>query len=678
MTDEQLYIDGQLVDINDGTNITLSIASNLFRDIAKMISNKTYTFRLPRTTKNARILQFVDNVSSESTYAYEYHKARYIRGGVELIADGQATILSASATDIEMCVVWGLFPQLSALANGNKTLADLTDDNATITWHDVGTNYIATYNDALLLDYFYAALNFVYRETAQEWWHNAYDIAPDTTSFPDPSKMDYLPPNGGDRVSTIINPSVKISYLLQLIRQQMHVDFNWSGDALATINKLIMPLTTRTPTAASYPVDWYVSYVVPLGHAAGRYTLELPATTWQASTLITPTSGQNQSYQVSQDVSVMFRMSARIDWDFQDLMQYVENGAIRYISGFFAIRIRHLGDDEWSQEYPIGHYRAAFGKYMYPSELRYGNVMLEYIYGNGIVDLQQGDVITFVFSTDVKGINGVTPLNGHRPRLMTCDCDVKFSVVGDIDAVPDGAEFPILANVPKIKVVDMVRCLAAITGTFPLQPKQGTTEQVTFVPIDALWQNMTNAKDWSGKLVAQRGENVPKKIGYNLADWAQNNWYRWKDDDDVTEGYGDGNLEIDNETLDTERDVVEFPFAATQGITIPCNEWTDAGVYKARKCEPRIMTLTEDDEGKATGVFDLEMNDILAARYGNLANTLQNITIITETFVLSDFELLNFDETIPVYLKQYGAYFAVLEIKSSKAGIAEVQMLKLN
>ena len=90
------------------------------------------------------------------------------------------------------------------------------------------------------------------------------------------------------------------------------------------------------------------------------------------------------------------------------------------------------------------------------------------------------------------------------------------------------------------------------------------------------------------------------------------------------------------------------------------------------------MTLTENDEGKATGVFDLQMNDILAALYGNLANTLQNITIITETFVLSDFELLNFDETIPVYLRQYGAYFAVLEIKSSKAGIAEVQMLKLN
>ena len=90
------------------------------------------------------------------------------------------------------------------------------------------------------------------------------------------------------------------------------------------------------------------------------------------------------------------------------------------------------------------------------------------------------------------------------------------------------------------------------------------------------------------------------------------------------------------------------------------------------------MTLYEDENGKAAGTFDMDMQEIIPVRYGDLAATLQDINIITETFVLSDFELLNFDETIPVYLRQYGAYFAVLEIKSSKAGIAEVQMLKLN
>jgi hypothetical protein len=677
MTDEQLYIDGQLVDINDGTNITLSIASNLFRDIAKMISNKTYTFRLPRTTKNARILQFVDNVSSESTYAYEYHKARYIRGGVELIADGQATILSATATDIEMCVVWGLFPQLSALANGNKTLADLTDDTATITWHDIGTNYIATYNDALLLDYFYAALNFVYRDTAQEWWHNAYDIAPDTTTHADPSKLDYLPPEGSGNVSDIINPSVKISYLLQLIRQQMHVDFHWSGDALATINNLILPLTTRTPTAVSYPDNWRVHFIQNTPHAAGSYTLQIPANSIVSSPYITPTSGSSMTYVVQQDVSVMFKIAARIDWNFEDIiaqMRAKQNPT--FVGGFVAVGVKHDGDDTPTY-YRAGHYGQPFDKVISWDEINRFEQMSEFVYANGIVDLKQFDEISFIFSTAVVNAIGV-PMVGFRPKLEYCTCDVSFSVMDGSDVVPDGAEYPIMANVPNIKVVDMVRCLAAVTGTFPKQPQQGNTEQVTFVPINALWDNMSNAKDWSGKLVAQRGENVPKKIDYNLADWAQNNWYKWKDDDDVTEGYGDGNLQIDNETLDNERNVVEFPFAATQGITIPCNEWNNNGAYKVRKCEARIMTLTADDEGRATGVFDLQMNNILAARYGNLANTLQNITIITETFVLSDFELLNFDETIPVYLRQYGAYFAVLEIKSSKAGIAEVQMLKLN
>ena len=123
--------------------------------------------------------------------------------------------------------------------------------------------------------------------------------------------------------------------------------------------------------------------------------------------------------------------------------------------------------------------------------------------------------------------------------------------------------------------------------------------------------------------------------------------------------------------------VINFPFAATEGNFIASYE-ADDSVINVRKTEPRLLTLFENENADAAGMFDLAMNDILGTKYAHLAATLQDINIITETFVLSDFELLNFDETIPVYLKQYGAYFAVLEIKSSKAGIAEVQMLKLN
>ena len=51
--------------------------------------------------------------------------------------------------------------------------------------------------------------------------------------------------------------------------------------------------------------------------------------------------------------------------------------------------------------------------------------------------------------------------------------------------------------------------------------------------------------------------------------------------------------------------------------------------------------------------------------------------VIKDDVILSNVEILNFDETIPVYLAQHGGYFAVLDIKAMGDGKAEVTMLKL-
>jgi hypothetical protein len=473
--------------------------------------------------------------------------------------------------------------------------------------------------------------------------------------------------------SSILNPSVRVSYILNLIRTLRNVDFQWSGDALATINNLIVPLITRKPSEASYPINFQV-YVGHFYHAAGSYTLTCQMQIRVSSPYLTPVSGTATSFVVNTDISVMFRMACRVLWDFDNLTPN-RDGTYTFVGGFFALKIKH--EDNTEDVYYNGENYFAKAKTIDASELDTLNGLYEYYYAKGVVDLHTNDVITLQFSTDVRSPWGDRPIQGQRPPLFEGEANLDFSLVTDAELVQDGQQYPITDNLPEIKIVDFVRCLAAVTGTFPKQPKQGTTEQVTFVPIDALWQNMTNAKDWSGKLVAQRGENVPKKIEYNLAEWAQNNRYKWKECDDVAEGYGDGNLTIPNETLDVERDVINFPFAATEGNSIASYE-AENNVINVRKTEPRLLTLFENENADAAGMFDLAMNDILGTKYAHLAATLRDINIITETFVLSDFELLNFDETIPVYLRKYGAYFAVLEIKSSKAGIAEVQMLKLN
>lgn len=145
----------------------------------------------------------------------------------------------------------------------------------------------------------------------------------------------------------------------------------------------------------------------------------------------------------------------------------------------------------------------------------------------------------------------------------------------------------------------------------------------------------------------------------------------------------------------------EFPFAATDGNSVPMykvefdKSTKDGSAFgdkrgEAKKdeiektkepsytaCKDRILRLRADGEGLAAAYFDINMQDILDDKYKDVARTLQQSKVIKEKILMRDIELLNFDETIPVYLAQYGAYFAVTEIRSSSNGIAEVTMLQL-
>ena len=90
------------------------------------------------------------------------------------------------------------------------------------------------------------------------------------------------------------------------------------------------------------------------------------------------------------------------------------------------------------------------------------------------------------------------------------------------------------------------------------------------------------------------------------------------------------------------------------------------------------MNLTKNDDGYAELAFNINLQDIFDNKLEKFRKTVANPHHIVERFNLSDLEILNFDETKPVYLAQYGAYFAVLEIKTTNSGYCEVTMIELN
>ena len=170
MTDQQLYIDGVLMDMSEETAITLDIKSNLFRDITKMTANTTYTINLPKTAHNMAVLQFAGKPSTSSKYPYIFHTARYFRNGLEIIRNGRASVLSVKET-IEISIYWGLFQALETLQSSDLKLNEL---NCTKYIRFNRSNRYDTYEKAISEGVFYGSYDTAAVKTSSDEW-KGYD-----------------------------------------------------------------------------------------------------------------------------------------------------------------------------------------------------------------------------------------------------------------------------------------------------------------------------------------------------------------------------------------------------------------------------------------------------------------------------------------------------------------------
>jgi hypothetical protein len=241
MTDERLYIDGVLVDLGTDTKITLQIQSNLFRDVSKIVSNTSYTVKLPKTVHNQQILKHTDLVQGDSTYAYSMHTARYFRNGVEIIKDGRASVLAVTDEAIEINLVWGLYSAFSTLVSKGTALNELTGDEK-ILWS--GSDAADTYENALAKDYFYADLNVWVAQEVSTYWNYRNNVEGETSNRTYSSGV-FMGGRRGTTTKTYLHPSVKVSWVLKKIKECTDVDFQWTGDEKSFIDSLILPLINK-------------------------------------------------------------------------------------------------------------------------------------------------------------------------------------------------------------------------------------------------------------------------------------------------------------------------------------------------------------------------------------------------------------------------------------------------
>mgnify|MGYP000723258697 FL=1 len=489
-----------------------------------------------------------------------------------------------------------------------------------------------------------------------------------------------------------VQPSVTVQYILDLITAQTGVAFGWSEQAKEIIKGLAVPLVTRKAVGQS------VAGTLE-GRFGNRTRVGDPPLLFQLSKVSeafanSSTTDWYSQLEVKIACTMVFDVQMNWSWDASQIeatfylieeIGYVSNEyGYKYPPCYIEIKVVsvHTSDQEeseYTKSYIVGVQPDDDGKMWVKNNQRdmVDGRFIHLIAGRGEIELAEGDIVTFT-AKNLRG-NRLFDLQLYNGRLTA---SIKQS-----DEVPYGGNFPIGKNLPDIKVTDFLKCLCILTSTYPSQRFRGGT--LSFADIVSLWETKAQAVDWTKKLIPSEASNHPRQTDFSVEEYCQHNIYKWKEDDTVYQQH-DADMTIDNETLEYTQDVITLPFAATNGNRIPIYEWEDVNVIvgdttikkrkatKYKACKDRIVNLTKNDAGYAELAFNIDLQDIFDNKLEKLRKTVANPHHIVERFNLSDLEILNFDETKPVYLAQYGAYFAVLEIKTTNSGYCEVTMIELN
>lgn len=641
MNEQRLYVDGHLVDIDSKTKITLNIKSNLLRDVSKMASNSSYTVKLPKTVRNQAIFGHSDIIQAGGDFPVRNHTVCYIYRGVEIIHNGSGVLLS-SGEFYEMTIVWGMYDELKALLNDDVKLSDL-QTSVKVLFNQ--SEQVDTYSTAQAQNIFYALANYIIQVEKEEYWHAEGGLLRDVQN-----------------TRNITNPVVKVTWLLDMIRQQMGIEFQWdSVDAQSLISSLVIPLIKNIPNEDTY------SDAVDVGFSSVLGTGVLPLSCSENNLIRIGTGSSGYADRIVAKIDLLLHLEMVVTMRAKATFTSYNNTA-EMVPCVGVVKFSDANDDtQWS--YIYGDNGLAYTVADWITGYRSGEEASRTYKVSMNLKLSEGESIGIMQWYQLWWVENISW------QYTTISGSIKASIGTVGDKVPAGGYYPVEGNLPEIKVIDFVKFLTAITGTFPLQSSENGL--VRFVPIDIIWDNLDDAIDWTFKVLGARSDNKPKTLEYKLSEYAQNNRYQWKgSDDDGGVSEFDGNLFIDDETLDVERTVMTFPFAATANQNIPLYEIDNDGKASHKGTSDRIMRVTNNN-GNAHLVFDLNMQDIIDDKYAKLTNSLQHTKLIKEKMMLSMLDIVGFDETKPVWLGQYGAYFAVTEIKLNDNGLSDVTLLRI-
>ncbi len=341
-----------------------------------------------------------------------------------------------------------------------------------------------------------------------------------------------------------------------------------------------------------------------------------------------------------------------------------------------------------------------------------------YIYANNVqvVEMTINPDYTYphVWDGEYASVAGIEITLRITPCVNVTQFMIGVLEITDVKIGYGAAVTPHL-NLPDLTQTDFIKLICNMFGLIPeTNPR---SRKIRFWNYLELYENIAIARDWSAYL-SERDDETEFKFG----DYAQANYMRYKESDDVVKDSGMGSMIIDDETLPNKKDVVDLPVSTCDEVTILTdifsvdvsrigfNKWDEDKTDKALShydtndsIDPRIVYINhvksiaspayvktfgirpavgpggaiDIDSPKKASSLEVSFSN-LVYNYSSLSRLLTKTNLRRAKFNLPVYEVAGLKHYIPIYLSQYKAYFYVNKINNYVPGqLCTIDLIKL-
>lgn len=603
MSDE-LYIDGERVDMGK-SGVNLEYRSNILTDIGKIVSNFSYTIRLPKTKNNLRLIGCANMPSSTSVFPYLPHVGSLVRDGVQVIDNADIVLLSVSDS-IEVALSWGNAVGFTRVNEFDGSLNEL----------DYKTDEYVMWRKDVKPSVRFPLIRYGFKES---------------------------------EAGITYHPAVSVRWIFDKIQSHFGVTFVFPKSKKDALERILIPLLSKDDSEKNIEANALNLFM------NGIYPERVDGLHNRNTFIYTSASSSSEYVRQEKEqgligVSIFKPSYKGLEADCHFAATLQTEGGVNYM----RVKVMDSNTGEVLEE-------------ITPRE----------------EEDKGGGVKVHTFDKEFS----FNPFD--KPFKIACDTRIndsitKFSGTLSITAkasevsAEDGAynKYFLTPNLPKIKPMEFIKAITGMLGVFAF-PEAGNV--IRFVSFDDVIENKAKAYDWSDFVVFKDYGETARSISFQLNDFTQRNWCRYKEDEKVKGNY-DAYIEVENKALKGERDMIKLPFAGcdTQGgvASIPLYSYDDEGKMDYEGgASPRVVWY---DSATQSGTFyPLYWSELLKANYGKYMEFVRKPKTLKELVKLPVPYLASLDLLRPVYIRQYGSYFAIVSVKTKEGNICEVELLKI-